>query len=100
MLDEAGDAEAAQAKKVSELNADLDTVDFTADQLRGENEELYDQSQTVQRQVRFLQSRLTEAGHHSLAFATPSFLASTIRRSSLTCSTCSANCRTSVSPAR
>ncbi|MFE5593655.1 hypothetical protein [Streptomyces sp. NPDC056549] len=69
MLDEAGETEAAQAKKISDLNADLDVADLSADQLRGENEELYDQFRTAQRQVRFLQNRLAEAGHHAIAYA-------------------------------
>ncbi|WP_159040594.1 MULTISPECIES: hypothetical protein [unclassified Streptomyces] len=71
MLDEAGESEIAQAKRISDLNSDLDAADLTADQLRGENEELYDQFQAAQRQVRFLQERLTEAGQYELAYAAP-----------------------------
>ncbi|MGW9437407.1 hypothetical protein [Streptomyces sp. NPDC055607] len=71
MLDEAEVTEAVQAKKISDLNAALGTADLARDQLRGEHEELYDQFQSVQRQVRFLQDRLAEAGQYEAAYAVP-----------------------------
>lgn len=71
MLNEAEQTEAAQAKKISDLNADLDKAERTTHELRGENEELYDQFQHAQRQVRFLQERLAEVGRYGASYAVP-----------------------------
>lgn len=68
ILTEAEQTEVARAKEISELNADLETLDRAANVLRGESEELYDRFQSAQRQVRFLQDRLTEAGQYDAAY--------------------------------
>ncbi|MGW1102238.1 hypothetical protein [Streptomyces sp. NPDC002540] len=74
MLAEAEETESAQAQKISELKSDLGKADRTAHELRGENEELYEQFRSAQRQVRFLQDKLAEAGQYEAAYSTPETL--------------------------
>jgi hypothetical protein len=71
LLNEAEQMEEKRSKEISGLNADLDKADRAANELRGENEELYEQFQAVQRRVRFLQERLRKAGEYEAANSEP-----------------------------
>ncbi|MGH3324831.1 MAG: hypothetical protein ACRDOV_10485, partial [Streptomyces sp.] len=71
LLDEAQETEATRTKEISELHEDLVKLERGTHELRGENEELYEQVQSAQRQVRFLQERLVEVGQYNDAYAVP-----------------------------
>ncbi|MCM8551219.1 hypothetical protein [Streptomyces sp. STCH 565 A] len=67
-----GEAERAESMRVDEINdlyGELATADQAIDELRGENEELYDRFQESQRLIRFLRDQLQEAGQFALAHA-------------------------------
>ncbi|WP_399892151.1 hypothetical protein ACGH7X_32770 [Streptomyces sp. BBFR51] len=72
LLSEAEQIEARRSKEIEELNADLETTDRSAYELRGENEELYEQFQVAQRRVRFMQEELRKAGEYEAANCEPS----------------------------
>ncbi|MFJ3933677.1 hypothetical protein [Streptomyces sp. NPDC090029] len=69
MLSEAEQTEASQASRISDLSAELDKTERNANGLLGENEELYDQLQSAQRQIRYLQEQLASAGKYEAAYA-------------------------------
>ncbi|MHC5902396.1 hypothetical protein ACVNF4_00505 [Streptomyces sp. S6] len=71
LLDEAEQIEATRAQEICGLNEDLEKADHAANELRGENEELYEQFQAVQRRVRFLQEQLRNTGEFEAANAEP-----------------------------
>lgn len=58
MLDEAELAESRRANEIGDLHAELAKTEQGSDELRGENEELYDKFQESQRLIRFLRTRL------------------------------------------
>ncbi|MCP9985993.1 hypothetical protein LUX01_04000 [Streptomyces sudanensis] len=65
-----GEAEHAEAIRVSEINdlyAELARVEHAGNELRGENEELYDKVKESQRLIRFLREKLQEAGQFTVA---------------------------------
>ncbi|MGW4102287.1 hypothetical protein [Streptomyces sp. NPDC004976] len=72
LLGEAEQIEARRSKEIEELNADLERTDRSAYELRGENEELYEQVQAAQRRVRFMQQELRKAGEYEAANCEPS----------------------------
>lgn len=72
LLGEAEQIEARRSKEIEELNADLEKTDRSAYELRGENEELYEQFQAAQRRVRFMQQELRKAGEYEAANCEPS----------------------------
>ncbi|MFF3589043.1 hypothetical protein ACFYYI_18050 [Streptomyces sp. NPDC002387] len=68
-----GEAEQAEAIRVNELNdlyAELAKTERSGDELRGENEELYDKVQESQRLIRYLRERLRAVGEF-VAYAPP-----------------------------
>ncbi|MFE9332997.1 hypothetical protein [Streptomyces sp. NPDC006925] len=67
LLDEAEHAEAIRAKEIDDLYAELTKAEQDSDELRGENEELYDKVQESQRLIRFLREQLQEAGQFAVA---------------------------------
>ncbi|MEV5697592.1 hypothetical protein AB0L55_08885 [Streptomyces anthocyanicus] len=69
LLDEAERAEAMRVDEINELYAELAKADQASNELRGENEELYDKVQESQRLIRFLREQLQEAGQFALAHA-------------------------------
>ncbi|CAM5530138.1 hypothetical protein STENM223S_01109 [Streptomyces tendae] len=69
LLDEAERAEAMRVDEINDLYAELAKADQASDELRGENEELYDKVQESQRLIRFLREQLQEAGQFALAHA-------------------------------
>ncbi|MCF2435328.1 hypothetical protein LV779_14605 [Streptomyces thinghirensis] len=58
LLDEAERAEAMQVDEINDLYAELAKTDQASNELRGENEELYDKVQESQRLIRFLREQL------------------------------------------
>ncbi|MFC7881284.1 hypothetical protein ACFUVV_05275 [Streptomyces sp. NPDC057376] len=69
LLDEAERAEAMRVDEINDLYAELANADQASNELRGENEELYDKVQESQRLIRFLREQLQEAGQFALAHA-------------------------------
>ncbi|MGA4858468.1 hypothetical protein ACPCAB_17680 [Streptomyces koyangensis] len=69
LLDEAERAEAMRVDEINDLYAELAKADQASNELRGENEELYDKVQESQRLIRFLREQLQEAGQFALAHA-------------------------------
>ncbi|MFF5532477.1 hypothetical protein ACFY71_08330 [Streptomyces cinerochromogenes] len=67
LLDEAERAEAMRVDEINSLYAELAKADQASDELRGENEELYDKVQDSQRLIRFLREQLQEAGQSAVA---------------------------------
>ncbi|MER6784935.1 hypothetical protein ABT330_09920 [Streptomyces sp. NPDC000658] len=67
LLDEAERAEAIRVDEINGLYAELAKADQASNELRGENEELYDKVQESQRLIRFLREQLQEAGQFTLA---------------------------------
>ncbi|MGW7615534.1 hypothetical protein ACWGLG_06650 [Streptomyces antimycoticus] len=61
LLDEAERAEATRVDEINGLYAELAKADQSSNELRGENEELYDKVQEAQRLIRFLREQLQEA---------------------------------------
>ncbi|MEV5170254.1 hypothetical protein AB0L10_03980 [Streptomyces flaveolus] len=74
LLDEAERAEAIRVGEINDLYAELAKADQASNELRGENEELYDKVQESQRLIRFLREQLQEAGRFTVAH-TPSVTA-------------------------
>ncbi|MET7378342.1 hypothetical protein ABZT08_05865 [Streptomyces sp. NPDC005526] len=70
LLDEAERAEAIRVDEINGLYAELAKADQASDELRGENEELYDKVQDSQRLIRFLREQLQEAGQSAVAHTT------------------------------
>jgi hypothetical protein len=70
LLDEAERAEAIRVDEINGLYAELAKADHASDELRGENEELYDKVQESQRLIRFLREQLQEAGQFAVAHTT------------------------------
>ncbi|MER7548643.1 hypothetical protein ABTX86_01440 [Streptomyces anulatus] len=68
LLGEAEQAEAARVKEINDLYVELGNAERGSDELRGENEELYDKFQESQRLIRFLRERLEEAGQFATAY--------------------------------
>ncbi|WP_241847155.1 hypothetical protein [Streptomyces sp. CB02414] len=69
LLDEAERAEAMRVDEINDLYAELAKADQASNEVRGENEELYDKVQESQRLIRFLREQLQEAGQFALAHA-------------------------------
>ncbi|WP_405694840.1 hypothetical protein OHA99_07525 [Streptomyces coelicoflavus] len=69
LLDEAERAEAMRVDEINDLYTELAKADQASNELRGENEELYDKVQESQRLIRFLREQLQEAGQFALAHA-------------------------------
>lgn len=69
MLGEAERAESVRVSEVKDLYAELVRTERSSDELRDENEELYDKVQEFQNVVRFLRRRLDAAGDHSARHA-------------------------------
>ncbi|MER6025714.1 hypothetical protein [Streptomyces sp. NPDC001851] len=67
LLDEAERAEAIRVGEINDLYAELAKADQASNELRGENEELYDKVQESQRLIRFLRERLSDAGQFAVA---------------------------------
>ncbi|MEU1850820.1 hypothetical protein ABZ499_16475 [Streptomyces sp. NPDC019990] len=67
LLDEAERAEAIRVNEINDLYAELAKADQASNELRGENEELYDKAQESQRLIRFLREQLQEAGKFTVA---------------------------------
>ncbi|MFD6414880.1 hypothetical protein [Streptomyces sp. NPDC060194] len=65
VLDEAERAEALRVDELNELYAELAKSERSSNELRGENEELYDKVQESQRLVRFLRDRLDAVGEYA-----------------------------------
>ncbi|MEU2117123.1 hypothetical protein ABZ567_16060 [Streptomyces sp. NPDC016459] len=68
LLDEAEQAEAIRVNEINDLYAELAKTERGSDDLRGENEELYDKFQESQRHIRFLRERLEAAGDFATAY--------------------------------
>ncbi|GAA1895421.1 hypothetical protein GCM10009716_01680 [Streptomyces sodiiphilus] len=68
LLDEAERAEAIRDNEINELYVELGKAERASDELRGENEELYDKFQESQRLIRFLRERLESAGEYAAAY--------------------------------
>ncbi|MGX1541156.1 hypothetical protein [Streptomyces adustus] len=62
LLDEAELAEATRVNEVNDLYAELAKTEQGIDELRGENEELYDKVQESQRLIRYLREQLESVG--------------------------------------
>ncbi|CAM5252653.1 hypothetical protein [Streptomyces pseudogriseolus] len=69
LLDEAERAEAMRVDEINDLYAELAKAEQATNELRGENEELYDKVQESQRLIRFLREQLQEAGEFGAAHA-------------------------------
>ncbi|GHI97179.1 hypothetical protein [Streptomyces olivaceus] len=69
LLDEAERAEAMRVDEINDLYAELAKAEQASNEMRGENEELYDKVQESQRLIRFLREQLQEAGQFALAHA-------------------------------
>ncbi|MEU5170177.1 hypothetical protein [Streptomyces mutomycini] len=69
MLDEAERAEALRVDEINDLYAEAAKSERTSDELRGENEELYDKLQESQRLISYLRDQMQAAGQHSAAYA-------------------------------
>ncbi|MGW6137386.1 hypothetical protein [Streptomyces sp. NPDC055140] len=70
LLDEAEQAEALRVNELNDLYAELAKAERGSDELRGENEELYEKFQESQRLIRFLRERLEAAGDFATAYGT------------------------------
>lgn len=70
LLDEAERAEAIRVDEINGLYGELAKADQASNELRGENEELYDKVQESQRLIRFLREQLQEAGQFTVAHTT------------------------------
>ncbi|WP_330460431.1 hypothetical protein OIB37_28275 [Streptomyces sp. NBC_00820] len=70
LLDEAEQAESRRVQEVNDLYAELDKAEHGGDELRGENQELYEKAQESQRLIRFLREELKAAGAHAAAHLT------------------------------
>ncbi|MFF4084491.1 hypothetical protein ACFYZN_34615 [Streptomyces sp. NPDC001777] len=68
LLDEAEQEEARRANEINDLYAELAKEERESNELRGENEELYDKFQESQRLIRFLRERLEAAGEFAAAY--------------------------------
>lgn len=68
LLGEAEQAEAARVKEINDLYVELGNAERGSNELRGENEELYDKFQESQRLIRFLRERLEESGQFATAY--------------------------------
>ncbi|MFD6421939.1 hypothetical protein [Streptomyces sp. NPDC060198] len=62
LLDEAERVEAIRVDAIDALHAELTKAELGSDELRGENEELYDRVQESQRLIRYLRERLEAVG--------------------------------------
>jgi hypothetical protein len=69
LLDEAEQAEVLRVNEINDLYAELAKTERGSDELRGENEELYDKVQESQRRIRFLRERLEAFGDFTSAHA-------------------------------
>ncbi|MGW7355491.1 hypothetical protein ACWGI0_02080 [Streptomyces sp. NPDC054802] len=69
LLDEAEQAEVLRVNEINDLYAELAKTERGSDELRGENEELYDKVQESQRRIRFLRERLETFGDFTSAHA-------------------------------
>lgn len=67
LLNEAEQAEVTRVKEINDLYAELAKAERDSDELRGENEELYERVQETQRLLRFLRERLDAAGEYTAA---------------------------------
>jgi hypothetical protein len=67
LLDEAERAEAIRVNEINDLYAELARADQASNELRGENEELYDKVQESQRLIRFLREQLQGVGEFTVA---------------------------------
>ncbi|MFF3500917.1 hypothetical protein [Streptomyces sp. NPDC003247] len=67
LLDEAERAESMRVDEINGLYAELAKAEQASDELRGENEELYDRVQESQRLIRFLREQLQENGQFAVA---------------------------------
>ncbi|MGA5872406.1 hypothetical protein [Streptomyces cinereoruber] len=68
LLDEAEQAEAIRVNEINDLYAELAKAERGSDDLRGQNEELYDKFQESQRLIRFLRERLEATGDFATAY--------------------------------
>ncbi len=68
LLNEAEQAEAVRVNEINDLYAELAQAERGSDDLRGQNEELYDKFQESQRLIRFLRERLEAAGDFATAY--------------------------------
>ena len=69
LLDEAERAEAMRVDEINGLYTELMQAEQTSDELRGENEELYDKFQESQRLIAYLRERLHTIGEFTAAYA-------------------------------
>ncbi|MEU8692394.1 hypothetical protein [Streptomyces sp. NPDC048665] len=69
LLDEAERAEAMRVDEINDLYAELSKTERASDELRGENEELYDKFQESQRVIRFLREQLQSMGEFAASYA-------------------------------
>ncbi|MFH9617126.1 hypothetical protein ACH4MM_25965 [Streptomyces pratensis] len=69
MLDEAERAEGLRVDEINDLYAEAAKSERTSDELRGENEELYDKLQESQRLISYLRDQMQAAGQHAAAYA-------------------------------
>ncbi|MBT2398331.1 hypothetical protein J7E89_20760 [Streptomyces sp. ISL-100] len=67
LLDEAERAEAIRVDEINDLYAELAKTERGSDELRGENEELYDRVKESQRLIRYLRERLESVGGFATA---------------------------------
>ncbi|MET7873647.1 hypothetical protein [Streptomyces cyaneofuscatus] len=68
MLDEAERAEALRVDEINDLYAEAAKSERTSDELRGENEELYDKYQESQRLIAHLREKLNSVGEFTAAY--------------------------------
>ncbi len=68
LLDEAERAEAIRVDEINDLYAELTKAERGSDELRGENEELYDKVQESQRLISYLRERLHSVGEFAAAY--------------------------------
>ncbi|MCX5274389.1 hypothetical protein [Streptomyces virginiae] len=69
LLNEAEQAEAVRVNEINDLYSELAKAERGSDELRGENEELYDKVQESQRLIRFLRERLEATGDFTTAYS-------------------------------
>jgi hypothetical protein len=69
LLDEAEHAEAMRVAEINDLYGELAKAERGSDELRGENEELYEKFQESQRLISYLRERLQSVGEFAAAYA-------------------------------
>jgi hypothetical protein len=69
LLDEAEQAEVMRVNEINDLYAELAKTEQGSDELRGENEDLYDKVQESQRLISYLRERLRAVGESAAAYA-------------------------------